>query len=101
MKNGSINESVGLDLNALPNIDGRTSVFDDVDSLRLSSDTANVVDVLTHVAVRKPRPAEFFRVRADERYRLVTSIYLDGPMKDIYFVRQSFAPISRILTDRH
>jgi hypothetical protein len=49
----------------------------DLDSLRLKQDfneTLGVQKMLTHVPVRKPNKADFFRVRPDEEYRMEVGI---------------------------
>jgi hypothetical protein len=54
-----------------------TSLFQDLQALRIDSAStiAGISEVLTHVPVRKPNRAEFFRIHPSES--LVTSVFVD------------------------
>jgi hypothetical protein len=57
--------------------DNKPSVFDNLDTLRLSQDfrdNIGVTKVLTTIPVRKPNRQEFVRVRDDDAYRLEAGI---------------------------
>jgi hypothetical protein len=67
-----------------------TSIFDDLESLRLE-DVASLtssVEVLAHVPVRRPTKTEFFRVHSD--MSLAASIFEDREEREIYFVPPAF-----------
>jgi hypothetical protein len=63
-----------------------TSLFHDLDALRLDSAASSVgaVEVLTHVSVRKPNRHEFFRVHPE--YVLDTTTFTDKEERESYLV---------------
>src|SRR3954462_11287222 len=63
-----------------------TSLFTDLAALRLDStdSTLGVVEVLTHVPVRKPSRHEFFRVHSE--YVLDTTVFTDKEERESYLV---------------
>src|SRR3954469_16194980 len=63
-----------------------TSLFTDLAALRLDStdSTAGVVELLTHVPVRKPNRHEFIRVHPD--YVLDTTVFTDKEERESYLV---------------
>src|SRR5690349_18316497 len=57
-----------------------TSIFDNLDALRLSPDSAAIAgtrEVLAHVAVRKPNRMDFIRTHPDPAMSLATAIFED------------------------
>ena len=66
-----------------------SSVFDDLDALRLSVDTAGTAgmrEVLRHVPVRKPNRTEFFRTHPDANMSITTAIFDDREEQETFFV---------------
>src|SRR4051795_5839863 len=64
------------------------SLFTDLAALRLDSTTtaSGVVEVLTHVPVRKPSRHEFFRIHPDPDYNLDTTVFIDKEERETYLV---------------
>jgi hypothetical protein len=66
-----------------------TSIFSNLDALRLSPDAASVagtVEILSHVPVRKPNQHEFFRTHPDPGMWFDTGIFEDKTEREIFFV---------------
>lgn len=65
------------------------SIFDDLESLRISPDaavTAGMREALRHVPVRKPNRTEFVRVNPDESMSLATGVFVDREEREVFFV---------------
>lgn len=64
------------------------NIFEDLDSLRLSPESAasSVREVMTHVPIRKPGRSEFVRVHPDPAMTLTTSVYMDKEERETFFV---------------
>lgn len=66
-----------------------TSIFDNLDALRLSPDAAAIAgtrEVLAHVPVRKPTRTEFFRINPDSDMMLATAVFADKEDRETYIV---------------
>ena len=66
-----------------------SSVFDNLEALRLSPDaaaTAGTKEVLRHVPVRKPNRTEFVRVHPDADMQLATGVFIDREEREVFFV---------------
>lgn len=80
-----------------------TSIFADLDTLKLSLDSAGLAgaaEVLMHVPVRKPSRNEFFRVRPGAENSFTAILYEDQNDKgrEYYFVTPAMIPLLRQLT---
>jgi hypothetical protein len=65
------------------------SVFDNLDSLRISPESAGLIgmrEVLRHVPVRKPNRTDFFRVHPAADMTLATGVYIDREERETYVV---------------
>ncbi|MBV8589830.1 MAG: hypothetical protein JO212_07165 [Acetobacteraceae bacterium] len=65
------------------------SIFDNLDALRLSVDTAATAgmrEVLRHVPVRKPNRTEFFRTHPDASMSIVTTVFSDREEREVFLV---------------
>src|SRR5690242_11591976 len=65
------------------------SVFDNLESLRLSPDadaTAGTREILRHIPVRKPSRTEFIRVHTDADMQLATGVFVDREEREVFFV---------------
>ena len=71
------------------------SVFDDLDKLRIVDPAALSGDIahLAHVAVRKPKKDEYFRVNPDPEMSLTSLVWADPDLGDVYFVTPDARPI--------
>ena len=67
----------------------KTSIFADLDSLRLSINSTVLggsAEILSKVPVRKPQKQEFVRVHPDTAMMLATAVYEDKQDREFYFV---------------
>ena len=75
-----------------PNQGPTTSIFADLDKLRLAVGTCVLggsAEILTKVPVRKPQKQEFVRVHPDGAMMLATAVYEDKQDREFYFVAPS------------
>jgi hypothetical protein len=66
-----------------------TSVFDNLDALRLSAEAATTIgthEVLTHVPVRKPSRTEWVRVHPAGDMQIATGVFIDREEREVFFV---------------
>jgi hypothetical protein len=66
-----------------------TSVFDNLDALRLSPEAAATIgthEVLTHVPVRKPSRTEWVRVHPAGDMQIATGVFIDREEREVFFV---------------
>ncbi len=83
----------GADHDEQASITPSTSIFDDLDALRLdpAESLAETVEHLSHVPVRKQSKQEFFRTHSAGKMRLTGTIFTDTEDKDeAYFVPPLF-----------
>jgi hypothetical protein len=69
--------------------DQSTSIFENLDRLRLSVDTdasTGTQEILSHIPVRRPNRDEFFRVHPDSAMSLVTLVFDDKMEREIFLV---------------
>lgn len=66
-----------------------SSIFTDLESLRLSSDAATIVgttEILSHVPIRKPNRHEFFRTPVEPGMWFDTGVFEDKEERDTFSV---------------
>jgi hypothetical protein len=76
-----------------------TSIFDDLDSLRLdpAATMSSTIEYLAHVPVRKPGKIEFVRTHPDPAMSLASAVFEDEDERETYFV----APVAWSLLAGH
>jgi hypothetical protein len=72
-----------------------TSIFDNLDSLRLdiNASLTGTIEHLAHVPVRRPKKTEFFRAHADDDRTLAASVFTDDEDRETYFLAPSVRPL--------
>jgi hypothetical protein len=68
---------------------GNSSVFEDLEAVRLSPEDVVVSaarEVLSRVTVRKPSATEFFRVHPSPDMQVTTGVFTDRAERETYFV---------------
>jgi hypothetical protein len=66
-----------------------SSVFDDLEALKLSPEDITTVgsrEVLNRVPIRRPNPQEYFRVHPGLDMQLTTGVFTDSAERETYFV---------------
>lgn len=80
------------------------SIFDDLDRLKIvnPAQLGGDIEHLAHVAVRKPKKDEYFRVNPDPEMTLTALVWADPDEGDVYFVtpeaRDIMAESGRLVT---